>query len=73
MLWAPELIGIGGRRTVPPLLIRLRDRGVARGTFKADHYGIRSLYHQTLGRDWALFSKKDSAADAEAPAQCPGR
>jgi hypothetical protein len=39
-------------------LIRLRDRGVARGTFKADHYGIRFLYHQTLGRDWRLFSKK---------------
>jgi hypothetical protein len=54
-------------------LIRLRDRGVARGTFKADHYGIRLIYHQTLGCDWALFSKKDSAADAEAPAQCRGR
>jgi len=39
-------------------LIRLRDRGAARGTFKADHYGIRFLYHHTLGRDWPLFVKK---------------
>jgi hypothetical protein len=39
-------------------LIRLRDRGAARGTFKADHFGIRFLYHHTLGRDWPLFVKK---------------
>ena len=39
-------------------LIGLRDRGAARGTFKTDHYGIRFLYHHTLGRDWPLFSKK---------------
>ena len=39
-------------------LIRLRERGAARGTFKADHYGIRFLYHHTLGRDWPLFVKK---------------
>ncbi len=39
-------------------LIRRRDRGVARGTFKTDHYGIRFLYHHTLGRNWPLFSKK---------------
>ena len=37
-------------------LIRLRERGAARGTFKADHYGIRFLYHHTLGRDWPLFA-----------------
>jgi hypothetical protein len=39
-------------------LIRLRDRGVARGTFKVAHYAIQFLYQQTLGRDWPLFSKK---------------
>jgi hypothetical protein len=54
-------------------LIRLRERGAARGTFKADHYGIRFLYHHTLGRDWPRLLKKDSSADAEAPPQCPGR
>ena len=54
-------------------LIGLQGRGIARGTFKADHYGIRFFYHQTLGRDWPLFSKKDSAAGAEVPAQGPGR
>jgi Phage integrase, N-terminal SAM-like domain len=39
-------------------LVRLRDRGVARGTFKVAHYAIQFLYQQTLGRDWPLFSKK---------------
>ena len=39
-------------------LLRLRERGAARGSFKTDYYGIRFLYHATLGRDWALFSKK---------------
>ena len=39
-------------------LVALRERGVARGTFKANHYGIQFLYRQTLDRDWALFSKK---------------
>jgi hypothetical protein len=39
-------------------LIGLQGRGIARGTFKADHYGIRFFYQQTLGRDWPLFSKK---------------
>lgn len=39
-------------------LVALREREVARGTFKANHYGIQFLYRQTLDRDWALFSKK---------------
>jgi hypothetical protein len=39
-------------------LIGLRDRGVARGTFKIQHYGIQFLYRHTLDRDWPLFSKK---------------
>lgn len=49
-------------------LLDLCDRGAARGTFKTNHYGIRFLYCQTLNRDWALFGKKDSAAQAEAVA-----
>ena len=39
-------------------LLGLRGRGVARGTFKTSHYGLRFLYRETLGRDWALFGKK---------------
>ena len=39
-------------------LVGLRERGVARGTFKSHHYGIQFLYCRTLDRDWPLFSKK---------------
>jgi len=39
-------------------LVKLRDRGVARGTFKVALYAVQFLYAQTLGRDWPLFSKK---------------
>lgn len=39
-------------------LLEMRDGGVARGTFKTNHYGIRFLYCQTLNRDWPLFGKK---------------
>ena len=39
-------------------LLGLRGRGVARGTFKTSHYGLRFLYRETLGCDWALFGKK---------------
>ena len=42
-------------------LLAMRERGAARGTFKANHYGIQFLYLNTLNRDWALFSKKRSA------------
>jgi hypothetical protein len=39
-------------------LLDLRERGAARGTFKANHYGIQFFYRQTLNRDWSLFAKK---------------
>ena len=39
-------------------LLNLRERGVARGTFKTAHFGIRFLYCRTLERDWPLFGKK---------------
>ena len=39
-------------------LLTLRERGVARGTFKTAHFGIRFLYCRTLERDWPLFGKK---------------
>jgi hypothetical protein len=52
-------------------LLGLRERGVALGTFKANHGGIQFLYRRTLERDWPLFGgKKDPSAEA-APA--PGR
>src|SRR5262245_43207896 len=43
-------------------LLGIRERGAARGTFKASHYGIQFLYRNTLNRDWALFSKKRSGS-----------
>ena len=50
-------------------LLDLRQRGVARGTFQISQYGLRFLYHHTLGRSWALFGeKKDRIATAEAAA-----
>lgn len=50
-------------------LLDLRQRGVARGTFKTSQYGLRFLYHHTLGRDWGLFGEKKAClAAAEAAA-----
>ena len=51
-------------------LLHLRDeRGIARGTFKTNHGGIRFLYSRTLDRDWPLFSQKTrSRAEEAAPA-----
>ena len=39
-------------------LLDLRQRGVARGTFKTSQYGLRFLYRHTLGRAWGLFGEK---------------
>src|SRR5215470_5228286 len=52
-------------------LLRLRERGAARGTFKANHYGIQYLYRNTLNFDWALFSKKRSVSPSRSG--CPIR
>jgi len=54
-------------------ILRLRESGAARGTFKANHYGIQYLYRQTLNRDWALFSKKRSVCRSKSayPMQLP--
>ena len=50
-------------------LLELRQRGVARGTFKTGQYGLRFLYRHTLDRAWGLFGgKKDRLATAEATA-----
>ena len=50
-------------------LLGLRERGVARGTFKTAQYGLQFLFRHTLGRGWGLFGgKKDRPAAAEAAA-----
>jgi integrase/recombinase XerD len=51
---------------VRAFLVGLIDQGVARGTFKAVHFGIKFFYTITLGHDWPLFSKKTAFA-------CPSR
>jgi hypothetical protein len=56
---SPDLLSEEEVRTY---VLYLRDqRGVARGTFKTNHGGIRFLFDKTLNRDWPLFSKKESA------------
>ncbi len=43
-------------------LLRLRDEcGVARGTFKTNHGGIRFLYSRTLDVAWPLFTQKNAS------------
>lgn len=50
-------------------LLDLRQRGLARGTFKTSLYGLSFFYRHTLGRAWGLFGgKKDRPAAAEAAA-----
>ena len=56
---SPEVLSEEEVRTY---LLHLRDeRGVARGTFKTNHGGIRFLYLRTLDRDWPLFSQVAAA------------
>ena len=45
-------------------LLKMREQGAARGTFKAYQYGIQFLYRSTLNRDSVGF-KKDPPAQAE--------
>jgi len=42
-------------------LLGLRERGLALGTFKANHGAIQFLYRRALDRDWPLFEKKEFA------------
>jgi integrase len=43
-------------------LLLLRQRGVARGTFKTSHYSLRFFLHHTLGQAWGLFGEKKIAS-----------
>src|ERR1700721_781194 len=54
-------------------LLGLRERGVALGTFSAYHGGIQFLYRRTLDRDWALFQKNNSPAQATTSSRGPVR
>lgn len=47
---------------VRAFLVGVIDDGIARGTFKRVHFGIKFFYTTTLGRDWPLFSKKTASA-----------
>jgi hypothetical protein len=47
-------------KDVQEFLISLRDRDVARETFRGYRYALEFLFANTLGRDWPLF-KKNSA------------
>jgi hypothetical protein len=44
-------------KDVQGFLIALRERDVARETFRGYRYALESLFVNTLGRDWPLFKK----------------
>jgi hypothetical protein len=46
---------------VQTFLIGLRERDVARETFRGYRFALECLFANTLGRDWPLFGKKNSA------------
>lgn len=52
-------------RQVQQYVLYVRDDlGVARGTFAPIFSGLKFFYVTTLGYEWALFTKKKSAAHA---------
>jgi hypothetical protein len=66
---SPDLLSEEEVRTY---LLHLRDeRGIARGTFKTNHGGIRFLYTRTLDRDWPLFTQKNASVRRESTACRP--
>lgn len=44
---------------VQGFLIALRERDVARETFRGYRFALECLFVNTLGRDWPLFTKKN--------------
>jgi len=46
-------------KDVQGFLISLRDRDVARETFRGYRFALECLFVNTLGRDWPLFGKKN--------------
>ena len=57
-------------RDVQDFLLLLRDKKVARETFRGYRYALQFFFVNTLGRDWALFKKKFRRRLASA---CPRR
>jgi len=55
---SPEAVA---EQDVQTFLIGLRDRDVARETFRGYRFALECLFGNTLGRDWPLFTKKNSA------------
>lgn len=51
---------------VRAFLVDAIDAGIARGTFKRVHFGLKFFFATTLSRDWPLFSKKTAFG-------CPSR
>jgi hypothetical protein len=50
-------------RHVEKYILYIRDElGVARGTFVPAFFGLKFFYVQTLGYNWPLFTKKESAS-----------
>ena len=61
-------------RQVQDYILYVRDDlGVAKGTFAPLLAGLKFFYLNTLGYDWALFTKKNSQAPPEAVAGRPYR
>jgi len=57
-------------RHVEKYILYIRDElGVARGTFVPAFFALKFFYVQTLGYDWPLFTKKESAGRARSG--CP--
>ena len=57
-------------RHVEKYLLYVRDElGVAKGTFVPIFFGLKFFYVQTLGYDWPLFTKKESASQTSSG--CP--
>ena len=57
-------------RHVEKYILYIRDElGVARGTFVPAFFGLKFFYVQTLGYDWPLFTKKESASQTSSG--CP--
>ena len=55
------------------LLDLIEVQHAARGTFLYKSGGIRFFYVQTLGRDWSLFSKKNSGLRSRSVCRSPSR
>jgi hypothetical protein len=61
---SPDLLS---EEEVRAYVLHLRDeRGVARGTFKTNHGGIRFLFHKTLIATGRCFQKKNPRAQEAA-------